>query len=158
MPMGELSALTTEAIGDAGPWPVVSVGRGATFYDMPASAPDAHDPVPLLLVIVHMLQRSGRSAWARALCDALLVTRTAEVRMREELGTDLPVPTDAFLNGVLANWGRTPAGSAVGERVTVDAARAPAGLIGEPLRTLSLDTWTLETPERRTRSRPALSA
>lgn len=158
MPMSELSALATEAIGDAGPWPVVSIGRGATFYDMPASAPDAHDPVPLLLVIVHMLQRSGLAASARALCDAVLVTRTAEVRMREELGTDLPVPTEAFLNGVLANRGRSPAGSAVGERVSVDAMRAPVGLIGESPRTLSLESWALEAQERRTRSRPALSA
>ena len=105
-----------------------------------------------------MLQRSGLAASARALCDAVLVTRTAEVRMREELGTDLPVPTEAFLNGVLANRGRSPAGSAVGERVSVDAMRAPVGLIGESPRTLSLESWALEAQERRTRSRPALSA
>ena len=163
MPMDELSALATEAIGDTGPWPVVSVGRGATFYDMPMATSDAHDPVPLLLVIVHMLQRSGRAASARALTDALLVTRTAELRMREELGGELPVPTDAFLRGVLANWGRTPSGAALVERTIierspVDIARVPVGLIGDPLRNPSLDAWNAELPDRRTRSRAALSA
>ncbi|MBC7842898.1 MAG: hypothetical protein H7099_11320 [Gemmatimonadaceae bacterium] len=163
MQMDELSALATEAIGDTGPWPVVSVGRGATFYDMPMAASDAHDPVPLLLVIVHMLQRCGRAAGARALMDSLLVTRTAEERMREELGSQLPVPTDAFLRGVLANWGRTPSGAALvdralTERALVDIARTPIGLIGEPLRNSSLDAWNADRPERRSRSRSALSA
>lgn len=112
MPIEELSDLTAEAIGDAGPWPVLSLGRGATFYSLPANTPRPDDPVPMLLVLVSMMQRSGRGALARSLFDAMLVTRAAEARMREELGMELSVPVDAFLRGVTANWGRSLADAA----------------------------------------------
>jgi hypothetical protein len=107
MPIEELSQLTTEAIGDTGPWPVLSLGRGATFYNLPATTSGPSDPVPMLLVLVSMMQRSGQGAFARSLFDATLVTRAAEARMREELGLELSVPADAFLRGVMANWGRS---------------------------------------------------
>jgi hypothetical protein len=108
MRMDELSALTTEAIGDAGPWPVMSIGRDSTFFDMPASTDNTDHAVPLLLVVLYLLQQHGDPTRASALFRALLMTQTAAARMREELGTDLTIPVDAFLSGVLANWGRSP--------------------------------------------------
>lgn len=106
--IGELSTLACEAVGDTGPWPVISLGRHALFCDMPASTAAAVDPLPLMLVIATLLRRDGRVAIARTLMQAALVTSSAEWRMREELGTDMPVPVQAYLSGVLANWGRAP--------------------------------------------------
>jgi hypothetical protein len=108
MPIDELSALVTESIGDTGAWPLVSVGRTATFYDMPVAAVCAHDPVPIVLAIVDQLQRRGQVVLARAMFDALVVTSAAVVRMREELGGVLHMPASAFLDGMRANWGRSP--------------------------------------------------
>ncbi len=115
MPIEELSQLVAEAIGDTGPWPVVSIGRGATFYDMPVASASVDDPVPMLLALVNQLQRSGRVTIARAMFDALTVTMSAEARIREELGGALSVPVDAFLRGVSANWGRAPIRVAITE-------------------------------------------
>jgi hypothetical protein len=108
MRMEGLSTLTTEAIGDTGPWPVMSLGRDVTFYDMPTSVRDSGDVLPMLLVLVSALHRSGSATLARALMQALLTTAAAAARMREELGTELIVPHHAFVRGVLANWGRVP--------------------------------------------------
>lgn len=116
VPIDELSAMACEAVGDTGPWPVISIGRDATFIDMPTASAD--EPLPLLLALSTLLQRSGRSDTARTLLQASLLTSLAGARMREELGGDLTVPVDAFLNGVLANWGRVaPAASARDRRV-----------------------------------------
>lgn len=108
IPIAELSAMACEAVGDSGPWPVVSVGRHATFCDMPAAPADAVDPLPLLLVISTLLHRGGHPDLARTLQQAAVVTSSAERRMREELGSDMLVPMDAYLRGLLANWGRVP--------------------------------------------------
>ena len=107
MRMDELRALTVEAIGDTGPWPRMSIGRQGTFFDMPAAADNTGHAIPLLLVMVYLLQRHGEATHAGALFRALLTTQTAAVRMREELGSDLAIPIDAFFSGVLANWGRS---------------------------------------------------
>jgi hypothetical protein len=108
MPIDELSAMVAEAIGDTGAWPVVSVGRSATFYDLPASSACAQDPVPVILSVVDQLHRRGQATLGRALMDALLITSAAVCRMREELGGTLTIPVAAFLDGMRANWGRTP--------------------------------------------------
>ena len=107
MRMDDLRALTIEAIGDTGPWPVMSIGRESTFFDMPAAVDNTGHAIPLLLVMVYLLQQHGDSSRAGALFRAMLTTQTAAVRMREELGSDLTIPIDAFLAGVLANWGRS---------------------------------------------------
>lgn len=104
IPIDELSAMAKEAVGDTGPWPVISIGRDATFIDMPAEP--SEDPQPFLVALSALLQRSGRSDSARTLLQAALLTTTAVARMREELGGTLTVPVEAFLQGVLANWGR----------------------------------------------------
>lgn len=106
MRIDALCALTNEAIGDTGPWPVVSMGRDVTFYDTPAASRSADSACAMLLVMASLLKRNGRPALARTLLHALHLTVAAAARMREELGTELQVPTDAFVRGVLANWGR----------------------------------------------------
>ena len=125
MRMEELSSLTTEAIGDTGPWPVMSLGRDVTFYDMPMSARDEGDALPLLLVLVSALHRSGRKTLAHAVMQALLTTTAAAARMREELGAPLAIPHDAFVRGVLANWGRIPLDSQSKHVVSRRVAFAP---------------------------------
>lgn len=117
MTIDELSATTREAIGDCGPWPVVSLGQRATFFDMPTAATGVTQPLPLLLTMVAMLQRSGRGDVARQLEESVWLTLSALMRMRDELGTEFLPPVDAFLRGVRTNWGRprisaaTPAAS-----------------------------------------------
>jgi len=125
IPIDELSALAAEAVGDAGPWPVISIGRDVTFVDMPTTT--TGDPLPLLLVLSTLLQRSGRSDLASALLQATLLTASAVSRMREELGGTLSVPTDDFLAGVLANWGRVPPVPAMRERRA--SVRVPAPVV-----------------------------
>jgi hypothetical protein len=116
MPIEELSATTDQAIGSTGPWPVISIGTEATFYDMPVLTETGHgDPVPLLLVAVAMLNRGGRPELAHALLQSVRVTTEAAARMQEELGGSLDVPLDAFLSGVCVNWGRTPITMPVGD-------------------------------------------
>lgn len=108
IPIDELSAMVRESVGDTGPWPVISLGRDVTFLDMPAT-PTA-EPLPLLLALATLLQRNGCGDLARTLVQAALLTTSAAARMRDELGGVLHVPVDAFMQGVLANWGRvTPA-------------------------------------------------
>ncbi len=114
IPIDELCAMVRESVGDTGPWPVISIGRDVTFLDMP-SVPAA-EPLPLLLAMSTLLQRSGRSDLARTLVQATLLTTTAVSRMREELGGALTVPVDAFMQGVLANWGRVVPASAPRDR------------------------------------------
>ena len=131
MRMEELSTLTTEAIGDTGPWPVMSLGCDVTFYDMPKSVRNSGDALPMLLVLVSALHRSGNATLADALMQALLTTTAAAARMREELGSELTIPHDAFVRGVLANWGRvpreSPAENAVSRRVVfAPPARSPS--------------------------------
>ena len=108
MPMDELIAMTDEAIGDTGPWPVLSIGNDASFFDLPATRTAHEDPVAVLLLLIGMLQRIGRADRARALLQSLRITASAVVRMEEELGMPLNVPVSSFLAGVLANWGRRP--------------------------------------------------
>lgn len=114
MPIDELSALATEAIGDTGPWPVMSLGRNVAFYDIPADLHDGDMARSMLLVMASMLARNGRAAHAHALLQSLHVTSTAAARMREELGGVLRVPADAMLSGVLANWGRVDSAEEAG--------------------------------------------
>ena len=104
IPIEELSAMAREAVGDTGPWPIISIGRDVTFIDMPATASD--EPLPFLLALSTLLQRSGRGETARTLLQASLMTTMAVARMRDELGGTLTVPVEAFVQGVLANWGR----------------------------------------------------
>jgi len=114
IPIDDLSLMVREAVGDTGPWPVISIGRDVTFVDMPA-APTA-EPLPMLLAMSTLLQRSARSELARTLLQATLLTGSAVSRMREELGGALRVPVDAFMQGVLANWGRVSPASAPHDR------------------------------------------
>ena len=107
MHIDELTALTTEAIGDTGPWPVMSIGRDATFYDLPAAESDGDGASALLLVMASLLHRNCQTDLAQTLLRAVQTTTAAAARMREELGTDFRVPTEAFLHGILANWGRS---------------------------------------------------
>ena len=125
IPIDELGAMTAEAIGDTGPWPVISYGRDATFYDLP-QATVATDPVPMLLVLVSLLARAGQDELSRTLQQAVLTTAAAQARMEEELGVMLQVPVAEFHRGVLANWGRPPLGGdlrAVRELRTVTGLR-----------------------------------
>ena len=108
MPIDELIAMTDEAIGDTGPWPVLSIGSHASFLDLPATRTAREHPVVGLLMLITMLQRIGHTDRARAMLEALRVTSGAVLRMEEELGTVLNVPVSSFLAGVLANWGRAP--------------------------------------------------
>lgn len=116
MPIDELIAMTDEAIGDTGPWPVHSIGVDASFFDLPATRTAHENPVAGLLVLIGMLQRIGHTDRARAMLEALRVTSSAVVRMEEELGTVLNVPVSSFLAGVLANWGRAPISFGVRDR------------------------------------------
>ena len=125
IPIHELSALAEEAVGDAGPWPVISIGRDATFLDMPAAT--AGDPLPMLLVLSTVLQRSGRSDLASSLLQAALLTALAVARMREELGGTLTVPLEAFMAGVRSNLGRVSSPSAFRDRRA--AMREPAPVV-----------------------------
>jgi hypothetical protein len=108
MSMDELCATVDEAVGDTGPWPVISVGRDVAFYDMPALETGASGVMALLLVFVNLLQRSGRNDIAQTLMQAVLVTAEAQWNMRDDDERPLPVPVTAFLDGVSANWGRSP--------------------------------------------------
>ena len=132
MRIEELSTLTAEAIGDTGPWPVMSLGRDVTFYNMPMSVFESGDALPLLLVLVSALQRSGNTGLAHAVMQALLTTAAAAVRMREELGTELMIPHDAFVRGVLANWGRVPLDSPSDDAVSRRVAFAPPARLPSP--------------------------
>lgn len=117
MSIDEMRATADEAVGDTGPWPVLSFGRTAAFYDMPAQQPGAPvDPLPFLLVVSSLLQRSGRADVARLLMNAALMTWAAVTRVREEFGTPMPVPVDAWISAVKANWGRAPLAPAPRER------------------------------------------
>ncbi len=135
MSIDELTATATEAVGDCGPWPVVSVGQRATFYDMPTASTGGAEPLPLLLVLVTMLQQGGRADLARQLQASIWLTLAALVRMREELGTAFSPPAEAFLDGVLTNWGRLPIPQAS------EVASLPASVQGLRLRIATeLDT------------------
>lgn len=117
MSIEELSATAVEAVGDTGPWPMLSFGRAASFYDMPAQPlGEPIDPLPFLLVVSSLLQRGGRADVARTLLHASLITASAVTRMREELGTAFHVPLDAWMAGVIANWGRMPVAPVARER------------------------------------------
>jgi len=109
IPMDELTAMTVEAMGDTGPWPVIGYGRTASCYDL-QEASAATDPLPMLLVLVSLLARAGHGDLSRTLQQAVLTTAAAHARMQEELGMTLQVPVAEFHNGVLANWGRPPIG------------------------------------------------
>jgi hypothetical protein len=96
----DLDAIASEALGDCGAWPVVHIGRHATFYDIPtlADATPVQVATSLLLAVAHMMEPAGRAPDARTLVGAL--------RLRGEL----PAPSElmTLLRGVRANWGRTP--------------------------------------------------
>ncbi len=111
IPIDELVAMAVETIGDTGPWPVISYGRDASFYDLPHETA-ATDPMPLLLVLVSLFFRAGHVELSRTLLHAVRTTAAAQARMQEELGMPLHVPAAGFLRGVRANWGRQPVGSA----------------------------------------------
>ncbi|MDZ7632804.1 MAG: hypothetical protein U5K74_16065 [Gemmatimonadaceae bacterium] len=123
MPIEELSATACEAVGETGPWPVVSLGRDATFYDMPQHASGELNPLPFLLVLGQVLQRGNRADLSRSLMESVTLTEAARARMVEELGAPITVPVDAYLRGVLTNWGRTSLGHAVRERRRTDRDR-----------------------------------
>ena len=129
MPMDELIAMADEAIGDTGPWPVLSIGTNASFFDMPASRTAREHPVAVLLVLIGMLERIGDGARARTLLQSLRITCGAMVRMEEELGTVLNVPVASFLAGVMANLGRAPLPGSGGDR-----RRSARGAAGRPPR------------------------
>ncbi len=120
MPIEELAATVLEAIGDTGPWPVLSLGRDASFYDMPAPKDGTVDPVAVLLVCASMLHRSGRTELSREMMQSLVTTTAALARMRDELGSFFDVPLDAFLDGLRNNWGRMPMPAQLPERRRVE--------------------------------------
>lgn len=131
IPIDELSAMVGESVGPVVAWPVLSYGRGASFYDLPVHAEG--DAVPLLLVLASLLQRSGRGEMAQALQAAVLMTCAARTRAAEELGVpELRVPFDDFVSGVVANWGRQPVVPSPRERRSVE--RDPLGVAGLRLR------------------------
>lgn len=107
--IAELSAMVTEAIGETGPWPVVSVAPDVVFLDMPAASGAQNATVSLLLVIATLLQRQGNVALAQRVLQSLDVTASALLRMHDELGYAFDVPAEAFLAGVASNLGRGPA-------------------------------------------------
>lgn len=112
MTIEALSRTADEAIGDTGPWPVLSLGREASFYAIPKVEPSAIDVLPFLLVLESLLHRGGRLELATQLMDSAMITSEALARMVEELGAPIALPVEAFLGGVLANWGRSPIGAA----------------------------------------------
>ncbi len=140
MPIDAVSAMADEAMGDTGPWPVVSHAPDATFYDVPVAA--SSDPLAHLLVLVSLLQHGGRAEPAQSLERSMLLTDAARARMEEELGSPIAVPADAFLQGVLANWGRRATSVAApsprvalvtgvevaGLRLRIESTLSPAGL------------------------------
>jgi hypothetical protein len=113
LPVHDLSALVAEAVGEIGAWPVVSVGRDVSFCEMPLAENGHVDTTALALVLVTLLQRTAKSAEAKQLLDAVVLTTRAVARMREELASDFPVSHDAFMAGVLANIGRGPSATVV---------------------------------------------
>ncbi|MCC7055019.1 MAG: hypothetical protein IT355_17230 [Gemmatimonadaceae bacterium] len=127
IPIDELSAMIGESLGAVVPWPVLSYGRGASFYDLPVPCA-TEDPVPLLLVLVSLLQRSGRGELAQQLQAAVLMTCGARNRMAEELGVPLRVPFDAFVQGVVTNLGRAPFAPSTRDRRRAE--RAPQTVAG----------------------------
>jgi hypothetical protein len=129
MSIDELSAMATEAVGETGPWPVLSLGRDASFYTMPSAVADAPEPVALLLVLEQLLQRSGRAELSRQLMASLRLTMAALARTREEFGAPLALPMDEFLQAITANWGRAPLPGPVRDRRTTDR----TGDVGEVL-------------------------
>jgi hypothetical protein len=135
MTMDELCATVDEAVGDTGPWPVISVARDVAFYDMPSAAPHASGMLAILLVLVNLLQRSGRTDVAHTLMQAVLVTADAQWNMRDDDEHPLHVPVSAFLDGVLANWGRSPLPTpAVHDHTRTDTAPSDAQMLGLRLR------------------------
>lgn len=120
MPMDELSATATEAVGDTGPWPVISLGRSAMFCGMPQPQTSGMDPVPLLLVLECLLRRAGQTETARLLMQSLRTTIAALHRTREEFGQPLELPVPAFLQALVSNWGRESVAGAVRERRLVE--------------------------------------
>ena len=140
MPIDAVSAMADEAMGDTGPWPVISHAPDATFYDVPVAA--SSDPLAHLLVLVGLLQHGGRAELAQSLEQSVLLTEGARARMEEELGSPIAVPADAFMKGVLANWGRRAPSVAspgprfalvtgvevAGLRLRIESSLSPAGL------------------------------
>lgn len=105
MTIDELRALAREAIGETGPWPVLSVGRHASFYDIP-STPHTGLAMPMLLTCVSLLERAGRQSIAATLLNAIQVTCAAASRLRTSPTESLCVQTDALLAALRVNWGR----------------------------------------------------
>lgn len=118
IPIDDLAATAAEAVGDTGPWPVFSLGRGALFCGLPQQLAAALDPTPLLLVLEFLLRRSGQFETARLLMQSLRTTVAALHRTREEFGAPFEIPVRDFLRGVLSNWGRAPSAGGVRERRT----------------------------------------
>jgi hypothetical protein len=123
MPMDELSALVTEAIGQARRWPVLSVGAETSFYTIQVGADGTSDFGALCHVLVNLAQRAGRPDLAVRLQQALALSTAAADRMREELGAPLHVPATALADAVLANLDRAaPGGAALQKPLPPDAA------------------------------------
>jgi hypothetical protein len=132
MPIAELAATADEAIGATGPWPVIGLGRHATFCGMPRAASGQVDVVPLLLVLEFLMRRAGQVDLARDLLHAMRTTMAALHRAREEFGSPFELPVPALLQGIISNWGRlAPSGAGRDRR---GAARAGPEISGLKLR------------------------
>ncbi|HYW49831.1 MAG TPA: hypothetical protein VE861_04445 [Gemmatimonadaceae bacterium] len=105
-PIHELRTMMSEVLDDITPWPVLSIGTDVTCCDLRHRDTATRDPMSLLLALVTLLEEGGHRTHAATLLDAILLTDAASRRMREELGGTLDVPSNEFLDGVVANFGR----------------------------------------------------
>jgi hypothetical protein len=126
MPMDELSALVTEAIGRAHVWPVMSLSADTSFYTIPVAEAGTTNFGALCLVLVSLIERAGRSDLAERVQQSLILSLEAAERMREELGSAMPVPHRALADAVLTNLDR-----------------ALPGVTALPRRALELDPSTI---------------
>jgi hypothetical protein len=152
MTISELSTTVAEAVGDTGPWPVISVGKDVLFYDIPAEPESQVTPLALMLVIVNLLQRAGRAELARQLLQATLVTTEAQWRLRDDDEHLLRAPATAFFDGIRANWGRVPYALMDRAVAAADTLRSESGMGTSGLRV------RIETPLSAAALRDAVSA
>ena len=113
MPMSELHHTACAAVGDPGPWPVLSIGRQASFYEVVDSEGPMTLALSMLLALVSVLERSGQPTLARTLMQSIQVSCAAAARLRDPDPADAAQQAALFLSAIRANWGRDPNPAAV---------------------------------------------
>jgi hypothetical protein len=116
MPIDDLVSTAADAVGDTGPWPVISLGRSAVFCGMPELHPQSVDPVPMLLVLEYLMRRAGQAEKSRLLLQSVRTTMAALHRTREEFGAPFEMSPRDFLQAALSNWGRVSPADVMRER------------------------------------------